>query len=168
MSLFPRPWGNYLLEDFIETQAPEPISWIPQTIGWHVVLLFILYFVTKKVVREYLKYKRNAYRREAMSWLSSLAAKPSSNQLAQMGQLPALLRKTAIIASGREEVASLTGKEWENWLDKRCTKTSFANDCKGLINKLAYTDGSEVSKTDTEKLQKHIGLWVKHHRGQYD
>ena len=165
MSLFPRPWGNYLLEDFIETQAPESISWIPQTIGWYILLCFILYFVIKKAFREYQKYLRNTYRRNALNWLSSLATKPTDSQIQQ---LPVLLRSTAVKGYGREEVAHLSGINWENWLDEKCLKTRFSTDCAGLLSQIAYGDISVISHTDSQKLQMHISDWVKYHRGQYD
>lgn len=165
MSLFPRPWGNYLLEDFIETQAPEPISWMPQTMGWYVVLLFVMYFISKKAFRKYQKYKRNAYRREALHWLSSLTEKPSDKYI---HQLPQLLRNTAIKGYGRVAVASLTGVNWESWLDKQCVKTNFSTDCSGLLNRVAYSDLGTISDSDRLKLREHISDWVKYHRGQYD
>ena len=31
---FAKPWGNYLLEKIVETQTPQSISWLPQTLGW--------------------------------------------------------------------------------------------------------------------------------------
>ena len=33
MRAFPAPWGNYLLEEFVETRAPDSVSFWPQTLA---------------------------------------------------------------------------------------------------------------------------------------
>lgn len=61
------PPSTYILRNLVDVEVSEPISYLPQTIGWQVLavigfsaLLFWLYRTNKK-------WRHNRYRREAMA-----------------------------------------------------------------------------------------------------
>ena len=164
---FAKPWGNYLLNDIVETHAPETISWLPQTIGWQLLVLLALIFIFVKSYRAYQKYQRNAYRREALAWLKICNEKANS-KLYQ--QLPALLRKTALNAFNRAEISQLSGSHWEHWLDKQCDKTSFTRCCPDLLYQLSYKpiEDNKISQHEYQILIEQISLWIKYHKDAND
>ena len=140
---FEKPWGNYLLEAIVETKAPDMISFWPQTIAWQLLFIFFIMLILKKVYQSWKNYQANAYRREALVWLAQCSL---SNE-EDIRQLPALLRKTAILANNRQlkessafasensnkyfaikrkqEITELRGIPWVKWLDQHCSKSHF-------------------------------------------
>lgn len=177
---FEKPWGNYLLEAIIETQAPEPISFWPQTIAWQIVLVLLIIMAINKSYQTWKKYQANAYRREALAWLAQCSLSKESD----IRQLPALLRKVAIIAVQKKQLASkesyqegyqnktsfmtqeitnLSGKSWVTWLDEHSNKTNFIEkesqlnvgiySCEKLLDQLAY-----VAKLDMTNKQLNTGI----------
>ncbi len=104
MSLFPAPWGNYMLKEIVETTPPENISWWPQTIAWKIIGVVILVSLIRFVIKQIKLYQSNAYRREAIAWLEQLPTYQPSAPSPEFRQLPALIKKVALIAYGRTVV----------------------------------------------------------------
>ena len=161
---FAKPWGNYLLEKLVETQAPESISWLPQTLGWKLLAAVALLLLFRKSYHTYKNYQRNAYRREALAWLEQCQ---QTNNIDLYKQLPSLLRKTALSAYNRTEITQLTGSQWEHWLDQQCQQSSFSTSCPNVLQKLSYMPINSVTAQTAQYqvLLVQITLWVKHHRG---
>jgi len=164
---FAKPWGNYLLEKLVETQSPESISWLPQTLGWKILAGIALLLIIRKSYHTYKNYQRNAYRREAIAWLEQCQ---QANNIDLYKQLPALLRKTALSAYKRTDITQLTGSQWENWLDQQCQQSSFSTSCPNVLQQLSYMpiNASDVHSDQHQVLLMQITLWVKHHRGLND
>ncbi len=164
MSKFPEPWGNYLLKELIETTAPKMTSFWPQTIGWQVIAVLLLLALIRKSYLAWQAYKRNAYRREALAWLNHLPVYISLNEQPIYRQLPALLRKTALQAFGRDQVSHLSNEHWEHWLDQQCDKTSFSEQYTSYLHPLAYAPQLQLEAQQMKNLLHEINLWIKFHR----
>lgn len=162
-SPFAKPWGNYLLEKLVETQAPEAISWLPQTLGWKLLAGIALLLLIIKSYQLYQGYQRNAYRREALAWLKRCQ---QTDSLDLYMQLPSLLRETALSAYKRTEITQLTGSQWEHWLDQQCQQTSFSTSCPNILHQLSYMpiNSHDVHTEQYQVLLEQIRLWIKHHR----
>jgi len=163
---FEKPWGNYLLEKLIETQTPESINWLPQTLGWKILALVALLLLIRKVHHVYRDYQRNAYRREALAWLFQCQ---QTNEPELYKQLPTLLRKTALNAFKRSDISQLSGEQWEHWLDQQCQQTSFVTTCPNALHQLAYMpiNPSTFEPERYQDLLTQVTLWIKHHRRPY-
>lgn len=147
---FEKPWGNYLLEAIVETKAPDMISFWPQTIAWQLLFIFLIMLIIKNVYQSWKNYQANAYRREALVWLAQCSLANEED----VRQLPALIRKTAILANNRQlkesiaspnynninndensnnyfaikcrqDITELRGTAWVKWLDKHCNQCHF-------------------------------------------
>lgn len=167
---FEKPWGNYLLAEIVETSAPQTISFWPQTLGWQLLFIVFCLYSLYKSLQTWQRYKNNVYRREALAWLKACDLSDES----QVRQLPAVLRKTALIANknGNHEINSLSGQAWLDWLSSHCqqcqlNQTVHQYTLGQLLNDLPYK--ANLSLQD-EKLQQAIALlyqqitlWVKHH-----
>lgn len=168
MSDFPSTWGNYLIKGIVETSAPEVVSLWPQTLGWKIVSLILLFYLSKILYQAWLSYKRNSYRREALTWLQNL---PTYFNLAEQPvyrQLPSLIRKTALEAFGRDQVSQLSNEQWDRWLDDQCELTCFEEKCARYLHVLAYTQIPRLNEDQINTLVTQIELWIKHHRRQHD
>ncbi|PKI17557.1 DUF4381 domain-containing protein [Colwellia sp. 12G3] len=189
---FEKPWGNYLLEAIVETKAPETISFWPQTIGWQLLFILLTMLIIKKAYQSYKTYQANAYRREALAWLSQCSLSNEDD----IRQLPALLRKTALIANEvcchngsnakgytavnkrRQYITGLTGKTWVTWLDNNCGKSQFSQiqnslsyspfSCSNLLAQLAYIPQLDLNDSKfngaVKQLYQQISLWIQYHQ----
>lgn len=167
MNTFEPPWGNYLLAGLAETNAPESISWLPQTIGWQCVLFLSLILVVHKAYRAVKQYQDNIYRREALHWVNNL---PTYNADAPDGvfrQLPSLLRSVALHAYTREDVSLLSHAAWEAWLDEQCTHTHFSGENTQRLYQLSYAPNYKIDHQQMTFLLSDIIRWINHHRGQH-
>ncbi len=164
MANFASSWGNYLLKGIVEVTPPATMSWWPQTHAYVFVVLLIMLYLALHIVKRYQKYRRNAYRREALACL-----KQWSDQVLEKtaNQWPALLKKTAIAAFGRDDVAALSGPQWESFLDACCQGSVFTLDAKGLLYRLSYGPHG-LSPNELAVIHNQIYSWIKNHRGPYD
>lgn len=185
--IFEKPWGNYLLEAIVETKAPDTVTFWPQTIAWQLIFGLLIILIIKKSYQSWKNYKANAYRREALLWLSRCSL---SNEQ-DIRQLPTLIRKVALIANQRlinknpnvtynsddinaidnkkcliehrQEITNMSGQSWVKWLDKHCSKSSFS-DKPDSLNASSYscekllTQLAYVPKLDISDTQLNEGL----------
>ncbi|MEW6996207.1 DUF4381 domain-containing protein [Colwelliaceae bacterium BS250] len=145
-----------------EISPPEDISWLPQTLGWQLILLCIVAYSLYRVYLMYDKWLKNAYRREAISYLNSLGSEP-----ADIVQIPVIIKRAALYGFNREEVAQLGGKDWESWLDKNCHGVSFSSQLTGVLSHLAYSPKPSISKEQLDELKSQVSTWVSNHGGHY-
>ncbi len=130
---------------------PSPISMTPQTWGWAVlaVLLLIVLFAAVSVVR---KHRRaNAYRRAALAELS-VPDVPSA-------KIAEVLRRTALAAYPRDQVAGLYGDEWIKFLKQSSDMPSLNQELSHALTEAPYK--ATHSNEDLTQMARH---WVKSHK----
>jgi hypothetical protein len=104
------------LSNLRDIVVPSAVSWWPPAPGWWMVgavLVIAAGFALAAAVRHH---QRSAYRREALQALET----------AQPADISAILKRAALAAFPREQVASLSGPAWLAFLD-RTGGTKFAN-----------------------------------------
>lgn len=138
------------LHDFYQ---PPPPSWRPQTMGWYIVFavaaLLLLWFVLHMVR----VWRRNRYRRESLVKVAQVDAM----------QLSVLLKRTALSAWPREEVASLSGEAWLKFLDSAVDAPLFNGAPADRLEEIALT-GKQLSSSDELALRDAARTWIKQHR----
>jgi hypothetical protein len=102
-----------------DIHLPEPASWWPPAPGWWLLLgllslLLALYWLLRR------HRSRTRLRREGLRALNRLQADYQQNGDTQRvtQQLSSLIRRIALSRYPRREVASLTGSEWLDFLDR--------------------------------------------------
>lgn len=98
-----------LIDRLVEPPAPPPVSLMPQTWGWVVLAVLLALLAAWLVWRAVGRWRDGAYRRAALAELDAAGDDPAA--------IAAILRRTALAAWPREEVASLSGEEWLAFLD---------------------------------------------------
>nr|WP_086939546.1 DUF4381 domain-containing protein [Thaumasiovibrio occultus] len=95
-----------------------PSLWPLPPMAWLTLALFIVVIaaITWAWVRHY---QKNRYRHEALQLLKQLSSQPN------MVELNRLLRRVALSAFSRPQVANLTGKVWLDWLDSQLASPQF-------------------------------------------
>lgn len=153
--------ANPMLEGFVEISRPPEISWFPETLGWQILLFLFVLFILYRVYLIFKRYMDNAYRRWASEQLSQLTDSSEDIQ-----KLPVLLKKTALYAYKRADVADLTGQAWEAWLDQECQKTSFSKaPISGVLNSISYNPTAGLSTEQFSQLKQQVNQWIRSHKG---
>jgi hypothetical protein len=88
---------------------PAPISMMPQTAGWAVLALIGGCWLIWGVFRGLRHRRATAYRRAALRELKWVGDDPQA--------ISEILKRAALVAYPREQVAALAGSEWLNFLE---------------------------------------------------
>ncbi len=101
-----------------EVPVPDPVPMWPQTPGWIVLGAGVMLALAALIRWRMRHHRANAYRRAALTELSGLQDDPA--------QIATLLRRTALAAFPRAQVAGLQGAEWLHFLDDSFAGDGFA------------------------------------------
>ena len=99
-----------LINRLAEPAAPPPVPMMPQTAGWAVLGVLALIALALLAVLALRRWRANAYRRAALAALADAGDDPAA--------IADIVRRTALAAYGRTEVASLYGAAWLAFLDR--------------------------------------------------
>ena len=131
-----------LLKDLHDLQLPLAPSWWPPAIGWWLLLLLAvaLYFVIRWFKHRSQTVSAVPPRELAFAGLKQAQVSfAQTNDLYQLAaDLSVLLRQVAMTLASREEVASLTGTAWLQWLDQRAGKPLFEEGGGQLLADIHY------------------------------
>nr|WP_315412800.1 DUF4381 domain-containing protein [uncultured Pseudomonas sp.] len=140
------------IEQLQELGLPAPVSYWPQTWGWGVLLGVVVLGVLILAARRWLRWRRDAYRREALARL---------NALQDMRELPELLKRVALsmplAAEERQRVPTLSGADWQAFLQRHAGAPVPA-DLSQRLGELAYG----TAAADAHLLAQ-CKAWVEHH-----
>ncbi len=146
--------GKSLVEllDMLEpAPAPDPVSMMPQTWGWGVLAVVLIGLIAFGV-HAFQRHRRlNAYRRQA---LSELAAADNSAAITAE-----ILRRAALVAFPRNQVAGLYGENWLNFLKQTSGNMSFPDKTFKSLIEAPYRDAP--ADPDLTTLAKQ---WIKTHK----
>jgi len=150
MSADPADLSN--LHDIV---LPAPISYWPPAPGWWMLALALLSLMLILIARLVAHHRRNAYRRAALRELDAIGPAVDS---ASAVRISAVLKRAALVAFPREQVAGLTGPAWPAFLDRTGRTNAFGN---GDLAALAYGGGGR----EGDAILKAARHWVRFHRG---
>lgn len=144
-----RMWG------LKELPLPEPVSWFALTPGTLLLAGIVLALLGLFAWRRWRAWQRNRYRRDALAELSAMED--------SLTELPTVLRRTALIAFPRIEVASLRGGDWVKWLNEKGAR--FENSDAAWLDRLPYDpDPGDLTPDVARRLRSTSSAWVRDHR----
>ena len=141
------------LHDIVEA-APLSLWW-PLAPGWWVVLGLIGIALLIGLWRVTRYRDRNAYRRFALKEL---------DQIESPNALPVLLKRAALVAFSREEVAPLSGQGWIDFLN-RAVPDCFNREHARALFQLDYHP-EMLGRPEVESLKDAIRSWIRKHPTQ--
>ncbi|ARN75762.1 DUF4381 domain-containing protein [Oceanicoccus sagamiensis] len=159
-------WGNYALEGFSEIALPAAIELWPQTPGWWLLLLAVLYGVSRRCYQAIKRYWRNRYRRVAIQQLNAIQQQVLKGDISALPKVPEIMKAVALQAFPRQDIANLFGGEWEDFLDSSYSGPSFASQFPGVLYALSYQ--SSTKQGLSEQFWQQCQLWISTHRSAYD
>jgi len=106
-----------LIAQLHDMREPPAVSMWPATDAWWVLAAILGLLVAFGLWRWTQHRRANAYRREALARLRDLEPALLGGDAAALAGLDQILRRTALAAFPRAEVAALTGTDWADYLD---------------------------------------------------
>jgi hypothetical protein len=125
---------NDPLQGLRDIHLPSPVSFWPPAPGWWILAALVLVLIVAGFWL-WRRYQRRAYRRSALKQLQQLqlALQQGQAEATILADLSVLLRRTAISRYGRQQVASLHGKDWLTFLDRTGRTTQFTSQGQALL-----------------------------------
>lgn len=153
------------LQNLNDIVLPSPVAWWPPAPGWYALFALVLIGLLVFAVVQWRRWRQNLYRREALAELSRIRSGASAGQL---HGLPELLKRAALSAWPRAEVAALTGPDWHRFLDRTAELQLFCSGAGEALDFLAYsTPGGGQGPLDAQqsaRLLEAAELWLKRHK----
>ena len=159
------------LEKLHEILLPDPVGWIPQTIGWYVVFGLILVVAGWWVYGRFRRFQKNRARRFALAELAVIERElqQPEKRAKALAEIPVLVKWTALSTFQRSDVAALTGEKWLAFLDKTMGGTEFTQGVGRLLPELAYAPARRDAELPDESISNLLQLvrqWIKVHKGR--
>lgn len=146
--------------------VPDGVNlWWPPAPGWYVLAGLVIGLAAWGLWRIRQRRKAARYRVEALAELRMLRRHARDPQAAT-ADLLILLKRTALAAYPRAQVAGLSGEPWWGFLDLSGGRPDFADGLGNLAEQLVYAQqgGDTVSARDLRRLYKAAEHWIKRHR----
>ncbi len=135
---------QYSLNNLRDIVIPDPPPfWPPAPVVW-VALGIVVVVVLFVGWRLYATRKRNAYRKAGLLLLGGART---------AHDVSVIMKRVALAAFPREQVASLYGDDWAVFLHRTCPRSNFSE--------MVTTD---VGTESDQKLIELAGVWIRHHR----
>ncbi len=155
-----------LLDRLHDITVPEPVPYTPQTTAWYVLavgLLLVLFLIAWRIARSW---QANRYRREAVAELTVIASRQGQDRvdILAIADLARLLRRTALTAFPRAEVASLYGDDWLVFLDETGRGEGFVDGPGRRLASGAYDNKTPIPVPEYEGLAAMAREWIRSHR----
>ncbi|MEX0281825.1 MAG: DUF4381 domain-containing protein [Arenibacterium sp.] len=139
------------MAELILPPEPGPISLMPQTWAWPILLILVAILAVYVVNRIHNTRRAEAYRATALAALEAAGSHPAKVAL--------VLRQTALTAYPRAKVASLHGQVWLDFLSSTGGQVDFNGPHGKALITLPYSEESELP----EECLVLVGQWIRHH-----
>ncbi|MGK7913872.1 MAG: DUF4381 domain-containing protein [Synechococcus sp.] len=165
-TLFDRDFGNNQLLELQEIKLPEPVTWVPQTIGWFLLAGVLVAVFGLWGVKRYRHWRKNRYRRVAIQTLAEIEADIRAGELYSLARLASLLKRVALQAYPRNRVAPLQGEEWLCFLDATYGGTDFTQGAGRIVAEIAYAPPSSYRRLSASSIAELLQVtrqWIATH-----
>jgi len=163
------------LQNLNDIVLPATVGWWPLAPGWYFLFGLLLTALAWFGYRTLYRWMNNRYRRTALLELQLLeerihatGERDAEARDANLRQIPILLKRTALSAYPRSQVASLSGKDWFHFLNSTVNNPSFTESTANTLSKISYSSGelSVIDSSATAALLNASRQWLKHHQPQ--
>ncbi|KAA0694408.1 DUF4381 domain-containing protein [Neorhizobium sp. P12A] len=161
------PITEIALRSMKDVAVPPPVSWMPQTWGCALLAVLLALALAIWLALALRRYRRNAYRREALRLLEDIGVKlhQSESRGTALHQLGELLKRTALAAWPRERIAQASGQNWVHFLDDS-QKQSIGPALRRFLDDGEYRAGNAVTNrppSEADELIQDTRRWIEGH-----
>lgn len=161
------------LENLNDIIVPEPVPFWPPAPGWTISGLILLSFLIPWLIQAWRRYQADSYRREALRQADSIHQ--LDDPQVQLIRLLDLLKRTALTAYPREQVAALSGEAWWTFLSSKSLtgqaesitgEADFSPAFRQQLDDVLYNPAAarETSKQVSEQFLRSVKAWIKQHQ----
>jgi hypothetical protein len=157
------------LQKLADIAVPGPVSMMPQTWAWAVLGILILALLAWGLVRWHHHREANRYRTEALDALTGIerALDNGATPAETLPAIPPLLKRVALAAWPRLQVASLAQSRWIEFLRTTERAPEIPQSLAALLNDVEYrapTALAAISTGDARACVKIARDWIEKHR----
>ena len=147
-----------LLDLMVDISVPEPVSYWPQTTAWLVLFLIALSLTLMLSWRHWVKYKSNAYRRQAVKELGLVTQHGNVPQ--QISAIANIIKRVALVSFDRDQVAETFGVAWLAFLDQSCADVQFSKGAGKHLASGPYRKTVDATQEEINDLVVLTGRWI--------
>lgn len=150
--------------------VPAAAPWWPPARGWWWLAALVLWVSIVVGLRWFRRHQKNRYRREALAELGRCEPllRDPSQRIAGVASIAVILKRAALSAWPREQVAALTGPAWLAFLDRtnHRQRSKFASGPGRWLETAAFdpTKATALDETEARELAALARNWIAHHR----
>ena len=151
-----------IFANFHDIIMPPPVSMRPQTDGYLLLLILLLSFLFPLGIYLRKRYLRNLYRKQALNELTVIVIK-KDKPVEQLREQLNLLKRTALSAYPRADVAKLSGEDWWAFLHQKSGLQAdpvLQRYCENI-----YLDIASINTDGNRKVAHYVKRWIKKHKG---
>jgi len=148
-----------LAQQLHDIVLPAPVALVPETVGWLILAGWVLAVAAIVAAHALLRWHRNRYRREAEAALARIEGRLEADPGA-LAAVGTLLKRTAMTAYAREQVASLHGGAWAAFLREKVPGDSLVSDAAPGLARVAYQ-----RVDDPAAIIEAARRWIRYHDG---
>src|SRR5262245_2014371 len=161
----PDPYSLDNLRDIVE---PASIPWWPPAPGVWLPLALVVVWMVAGLVLWWVHWRHQAYRRAGLRELREIAARlPNApERAAALVDLAALLKRVALVAYAREQVAALSGNAWLTFLDRTGGTVRFTQEPGAVLATVSSRPGlaTALDAAQVTALVAAAQDWIRQHR----
>ena len=148
----------------VDIPLPGPISLWPQTLAARIVIALLIAGAVAGAWWFIRSWRANRYRRTALAELDRIAHPLATGdaQTTSAAALALLVRRTALAAFPREQVAALAGPSWLAFLDRSYGGDEFSHGAGSALDVAPYRP-SHASAQESRALIDLVRRWIKTH-----
>jgi hypothetical protein len=146
--------------------APQEVGIWPPAPGWYIMGGLLLLGLALLTIIWFRKRKNKRYRFLALKQLQEISFAAGQNPgPGDIQALNRLLKQTALSTFPREQVASLSGEDWLDFLDRTYKGSIFSGQHRALLLDSAYRKEIQVDIHSDQWIQliSEIETWIKKH-----
>ncbi len=140
-----------LIDLLVPPPEPAPVSMVPQTVGWVVLGVLLALGLAWVAWKRWRRWQANAYRRAALEELERAGDDPAA--------IAVILRRAALAAWPRGDVASLSGDDWLRFLDRTADAGFVGEPGSAIVTGPYRADGEPVPGLGALAAE-----WIRGHR----
>lgn len=158
------------LDNLHDIVVPEPVTWWPPAPGWYLLGALILFAASWFFINAIENWWKNRYRGAAIKELNQLrhsTRKLENHELIR--RLNDILKRVTLNAWPREEVATLSGEQWLEFLTENANLpgngTAFGSEQTRVLRDAAYSKKicNALSSTEMDEIFSTAEHWIRRH-----
>lgn len=145
-----------------DIHLPEAVSWWPLAPGWYALALLITLLLGFAIYLSYKHHKNSLAKKQALELLACYEEQYKKDGNAQLtsARISELLKRVALVYYPRQQVASMHGESWLEFLQQSSKHINF-NEVRALLLESPFKTGERV---DLTPLLRSAQLWIKQRR----